>query len=400
MATTGQARPLPPPSGVAVRRRGIGAWGQLVTIALALALLVLFLLYADTAFNAYRLQLVTLVAINAIVAVSLTLTSGFTGVFSLGQIAFLAIGAYVGALMTLPPQWKGRTLLPELPTWLATLDLSGWPGGLALLAACLAGGGLAAVVAFVVGIPLMRLSGHYVAVATMGLLIIVNQVAVNWDGVTRGARGLAQIPRHTSVWAAYAWAVLTVYAAWRLRVSPYGRAMIASRENLIAARAVGVDVLRSRLLAFVVGAFFTGVAGALQAHQIGTVAPNAFSFATTFAVIIMVVLGGIGSVSGAVVGAAILTLAPEYLRDVEDGMDIGPLSFGALYGLSQIILAVGFILVMVFRPQGLFGDREVGLGVLSRRGLGRGRTAALTETTPPLAADVGAATNDERSQTR
>lgn len=129
-------------------------------------------------------------------------------------------------------------------------------------------------------------------------------------------------------------------------------------------------------------------------------APNAFSFATTFAVIIMVVLGGIGSVSGAVVGAAILTLAPEYLRDVEDGMDLGPLSFGALYGLSQIILAVGFILVMVFRPQGLFGDREVGLGVLSRRGLGRGRTAAAAETTPPLAADVGAAPNDERSQTR
>ena len=209
----------------------------------------------------------------------------------------------------------------------------------------------------------MRLSGNYVAVATMGFLIIVHSIAVNWDDVTRGARGLSQIPTSTNPWVAYIWAAIAVYVALRLRNSPYGRAMIASRENLIASRGVGINVLRSRLLAFVVSAFLTGVAGALLAHQIGTVAPSGFYFATTFTVIIMVVLGGMGSISGAVVGAIIMTMVPELLRPIEDGGQLGPLEFGALYGISNIILAVGFILIMIFRPQGLFGERELGLAL-------------------------------------
>ena len=403
MATTDHARPAGPSdasSPIGVRRSRVESRRQLVVLAVLLGLLIVFVTVAEESFNAYRLQLVTLVAINAIIAVSLALTSGFTGVFSLGQIGFLAIGAYVGALLTMPPQWKSEMFLPGLPEWLAGLDLTGWPPQLALLVACVVGGTVAAVVAAAVGAPLMRLSGHYVAVATMGFLIIVYTVAVNWDTVTRGARGLSQIPNVTNAWVAYAWAVLTVYAARRLRVSPYGRAMIASRENIIAARAVGVDVWRTRLLAFVVGAFFTGVAGSLLAHQIGTVAPNAFYFTTTFTFVIMVVLGGMGSVTGAIVGAAILTLAPEYLRDVEDGMDLGIVSFDALYGLSQILLAIAFILVMVFRPQGLFGDRELGLGMLSRR---RPRPASPGETaeiTPTLAGDAGQIGQDDRARTR
>lgn len=372
----------------------------MVAALVALVVLGAFLALAEGSFNAYRLQLVTLVAINAVIAVGLTVSSGFTGVFSLGQIGFLAIGAYVGALLTIPPQWKGEMFLPGLPTWLAGFDLSAWPPQAALLLACLLAGTIAAVVAVVVGAPLMRLSGHYVAVATMGFLIIVNSVAINWDTVTRGARGLSQIPNLTNAWVAYAWAVVAVYVAWRLRVSSYGRAMIAARENLIAARAIGVDVLRTRLLAFVVGAFFTGVAGSLLAHQIGTVAPSAFYFATTFNVIIMVVLGGMGSITGAVVGAAILTLAPEYLREVEDGMDFGLFSFGALYGLSEIILAVGFILVMVFRPQGLFGDRELGFALLSRRRSPAPATAANDDLTPTLAPGVDEAPEDEAAGTR
>lgn len=372
---------------------------SLIAVALLLALLLILVAVAERSFNAYRLQLVTLVAINAVVAVALTLTSGFTGVFSLGQVGFMAIGAYVGALMTIPPQWKDPMFLPGLPSWLATLDFSTWSPQLALLAACLAGGIVAAVVAAIVGAPLMRLSGHYVAVATMGFLIIVNSVATNWDTVTRGARGLSQIPTETNAWVAYGWMVVTIYAVWRLRISPYGRAMIASRENVIAARAVGVNVWRTRLLAFVVGAFFTGVAGSLLAHQIGTVAPNAFYFQTTFTIIIMVVLGGMGSITGAVVGAAILTLAPEYLRDLEDGVDLGFVSIGALYGISQIILAIGFILVMIFRPQGLFGDHELSF---QRRSRSRGAAGVESRDTvaAPLAADAENIASDDAAQTR
>lgn len=369
---------------------------SLAAVALAVALLAVFLAYAEASFNGYRLQLVTLVAINAIIAVALTLTSGFTGVFSLGQIGFLAIGAYVGALINLAPQWKSDMFLPGLPGWLAVFDTTGWHPQAALLFACLTGGLVAAAVATLVGIPLMRLSGHYVAVATMGFLIIVHSIANNWSGVTRGARGLAQIPGYTNVWAAYGCTLFAVYVAWRLRVSPYGRAMIASRENPIAARAVGVDVHRSRMVAFVVGAFLTGAAGPLLAHQIGSVAPSAYYFTTTFNVVIMVVLGGMGSISGAVLGAAIMTLAPEYLRDVEDGMDLGPLSFGPLFGLSQIILAVAFVLVMIVRPQGFFGDRELGVG----RGGGllgwrRGRAGDDEDVTPTLAPELDVGPGEE-----
>jgi branched-chain amino acid transport system permease protein len=339
----------------------------LLIVAAALVVLALFLNYAESSFNGYRLQLVILVAINATIAISLTMSNGFTGVFSLSQVGFLAIGAYVGTLVSLAPQWKQPNFLPGLPGWLARFDTSGWPDQVALLFASIVGGLVAAAIAVLVGGPLMRLSGHYVAVATMGFLIIVQAVAVNWSDVTRGARGLSQIPTYTNVWAVYAWAIVTIYAAWRIRNSPFGRSMIASRENLIAARAIGVNVHRSRLLAFVVAAFFTGVAGSLLAHQIGTIAPRAYYFSTTFNIIIMVVLGGLGSVSGAVIGATVMTLAPEYLRGVEDGMSIGPIQFGEAFGLSQIILAIAFILVMIFRPQGLFGDRELSLRAFRRR---------------------------------
>ncbi len=337
---------------------------------LAIVVLVLGALgawYADANLNGYRQQLFILCAIYAVVAVALALTSGFTGVFSLGQIGFLAIGAYVSALLSMPPAGKQPMLLPGLPAWLASFDSSGWHPQAALLFASIAGGLAAALIGALVGAPLMRLSGNYVAVATMGFLIIVHSVAVNWDDVTRGARGLSQIPTSTNPWVAYVWAAVAVYIALRLRNSPYGRAMIGSRENLIASRSVGVNVLRTRLLAFVVSAFLTGVAGSLLAHQIGTVAPSGFYFATTFTVVIMVVLGGMGSISGAVVGAIIMTLTPELLRPIEDGVSLGPVEFGALYGISNIILAIGFILVMIFRPQGLFGERELGLALFARR---------------------------------
>jgi branched-chain amino acid transport system permease protein len=327
----------------------------------AMALLAIFLSYAQSTFNDYRLQLVILVGINVVVAVSLTMSSGFTGVFSLGQIGFMAIGAYVGALISLPLSWKDPILLPGLPSWLATFDTSGWPDWLALGFACVVGGIVAAVVAVVVGYPLMRLSGNYVAVATMGFLIIVYTVLIRWDGVTLGSRGLNPIPTYTNVWSAYGWAIVTIYVAWRIRHSSFGRSMISSRDNLIAARAVGVRVHRARLLAFSVCAFLTGAGGSLLAHQIGTVTPSAYYFDMTFDVIIMVVLGGLGSISGAVIGAIIITIAPEYLRDLETNVSLGPLQYDEAFGLSQIIMAVLFILIMILRPRGLLGGREIDL---------------------------------------
>jgi branched-chain amino acid transport system permease protein len=370
---------------------------QAMLAAIVLLVGALLTWIAATNLNGYRQQLFILCAIYAIVAVSLTLTSGFTGVFSLGQIGFLAIGAYVSSLLSLPPMMKGSVFLPGLPAWLAHFDISTWHPQLALLFVSIIGGLAAALVAALVGAPLMRLSGNYVAVATMGFLIIVYSISVNWDSVTRGPRGLSGIPTLTTPWTAYIWTAIAIYVALRLRSSSYGRAMIASRENLIAARGVGVNVLRARLLAFVVSAFLTGVAGSLLAHQIGAIAPSGFYFTTTFTVIIMVVLGGMGSVTGAVIGAIIMTLTPELLRPIEDGFSLGPLDVGAAYGLSNIIIAVAFILIMIFRPQGLFGERELGVSILGRRTPQQEWAGEDVEVTPSLAPEVDEPIPDPRA---
>jgi branched-chain amino acid transport system permease protein len=334
----------------------------------ALVILLAFLWVVQSSFNDYRLQLVILVGINIIFAVSLTMFSGYTGVFSLGHVGFMGIGAYVGALISLPLIWKDPILLPGLPTWLAELDTSGWPDWLSLMVACLVAGTVATLISVVVGYPLMRLSGNYVAVATMGFLIIVYTILIRWDSVTLGPRGLNPVPSYTNVWSAFGWALLTVYVAWRVRKSSFGRSMISSRDNNVAARAVGVRVHRARLLGFAVSAFLTGVGGCLLAHQIGTVTPGAYYFSTTFDIIIMVVIGGLGSVSGAILGAIIITLAPEYLRDLETNVSIGPIQYDEAFGLSQIILAVLFIVVMIVRPKGILGGREIDLaGWLRRR---------------------------------
>src|SRR5688500_5664477 len=248
----------------------------------AIIALLAFLWLAQSTFNDYRLQLVILVGINIVFAVSLTMFSGYTGVFSLGHVGFMGIGAYVGALISLPLIWKDPILLPGLPTWLAELDTSGWPDPVALAVACVVGGVIATVVAVVVGYPLMRLSGNYVAVATMGFLIIVYTILIQWDGVTLGSRGLNPIPTYTNVWSAYGWALIAIYVAWRIGRSSFGRSMIASRANLIAAKAVGVRVHRARLLAFSVSAFLTGAGACLLGHQIGTVTPGAYYFDTSF----------------------------------------------------------------------------------------------------------------------
>jgi branched-chain amino acid transport system permease protein len=314
-----------------------------------LALAVLLALARQT-LNDYYLRILAVVGINIILTASLNLTNGFSGDFSLGHAAFMAIGAYTSALLTLPVPTK-LALISGLPLWLRQLTVP-FP------ITTVSGGILAAVVAIIVGIPVLRLRGHYLAVATLGLMVIVRVVANNWQSVTRGARGLNGLPPLTNIWWAYGWAVLTVYVVWRLVNSPYGRAMVAIREDELAAAARGVYVFRTRLLAFAVGAFFAGAAGSLWAHQITAITPNSFSFLITFNVVVMLVVGGMGSVSGSVVGAILMTLIPELLRRVETALAVGG---NPLYGLSQIVVAITVTLIMIFRRQGLLGGTELRL---------------------------------------
>jgi branched-chain amino acid transport system permease protein len=296
-----------------------------------------------------------------LLVVSLNLANGFTGVFSLGHIGFMALGAYLSAILTLPLREK-KLYLPDLPAWLAGVHLDGRLGGfpLGFLLATLVAATLVALLALLVGRVLMRLSGHFVAVATLGFLVIVRVVLVNADTFTRGSRTFSNVTRYTNLWWVWGWALLALYVVWRLKFSPYGRAMFAQREDRAAAQAIGIAVLPPRLLAFVVSAFFTAVAGALFGHFLGSFSPTTFYFDLTFRVVTMLVIGGMGSVSGSVLGAVFVIGLSEALRRVEDATQ--------LFGMSQIILAVIFLLVIIFRREGLLGQHEIPLDRLFLRG--------------------------------
>jgi len=324
---------------------------NLLTVALLLTVTGGGLLYTQLAASAYIQRIVVGLGISIILVVSLNLSNGFTGVFSLGHVGFMAIGAYTAAILTLPLSLK-RVNLPDLPGWLANVQLS-------FLPATLIGAVLAMIVALLIGLSLMRLSGPYVAVATLGFLVIVQVVLVNWASMTRGSRTFSGVPSFTTLWWVWGWVILTVYAIWRLVRSSYGRRMMAIRDNEIAAQSLGISVLRSRIIAFCVSAFFTAVAGSLWAHFILSFSPKAFYFVETFSIITMLVLGGSGSVSGSIVGAVFITVLSEVLRNAERGISIASFHIPPMYGASQILVAIVFIVVIIFWPKGLLGDREI-----------------------------------------
>jgi branched-chain amino acid transport system permease protein len=335
---------------------------RLAPSVLLLIVLLGIVLLVNAFATPYLARVVLLLGINIILVVSLNLSNGFTGVFSLGHVGFMAIGAYVSSILTLTLETKAQNL-PDLPAWLAHVQIG-------LLPAMLIGALVAGIIALLIGLPLMRLSGHYVSVATLGFLVIVHIVLVNWTQFTRGARTFSGVPAHTTIWWVYAWLVITIYAVWRLVHSPYGRAMLAVRENEIAAQAVGVNVLRSRILAFVVSAFLTAIGGALWAHMMTSFSPASFYFTQTFNIVIMLVVGGVGSISGSVLGTVLVMLLSEALRNAELGIQLGPLRLPPLYGLAQIVLAAAFILVVFFSRKGLMGDREIDIRRLFLRGTG------------------------------
>lgn len=316
---------------------------RMIPSVVGVLLLVIALAVADQTLNNYYLRIAQLIGIYIVLTVSLNLPNGFTGDFSLGHAAFMAIGGYLAAVLTMP--LTSKTLqLAEAPGWLQDLVVP-FP------VATVIGGLLAATVALPVGLVVLRLRGHYLAVATIGLLVVVQGIAINWQSVTRGARGLSGLEQSTDIWWAFGWAGVTVFVVWRLAYSPFGRAMVAVRDDSLAAASRGVKVFKTRLTAFVVSAFFAGVGGSLLAHQITAVSPSTYSFDVTFLIIIMLVIGGMGSVTGSVVGAVIMTVVPVVLRDIERDLDI--------VGASQLVIAAALIAFMIFRRQGLLGTHEL-----------------------------------------
>jgi len=312
--------------------------------------------FAQFWLSAYAVTLVSLVLLNVALAVSLQLTNGLTGLFSLGHPAFMTVGGYVAAILTYPVRRKGF-MMPDLPGWLAGTQ---WD----LLPATLVGALVAALLAVIVGVAVLRLKGHYLAVATLGLIVIVRVVINNLDGYTRGGLGLSGVPRLTGPWEVLIFTLLTVGLVWRIKHASLGRAMMAMRENELAARCMGIDAFALKLLAFVSGAFLAGAAGALTVHLVSVITPGAYGIPLAFSLVVMVVVGGSGSITGAALAAVAISLLSELARPLEEGLE--------LYGLSQVLVALGLILVLRLRPTGLFGSREpAALAALAVPGAGR-----------------------------
>lgn len=316
-------------------------------------LLIAGLLYlAENNLDGYKLQIINLVAINAILALSLNLIYGFTGMFSLGHAGFMALGAYVCALCILPPEQKEMLWIMEDIIWPFSVMQAPF------FVAVIAGGLVAALFAALIAIPVLRLGGDYLGIATLGFAEIIRILITNFAPITNGALGLKGIPMHATLWWNYAWLGLSVYFIVRLINSNFGNVFKAIRDDEIAAKVMGINVFNYKLLSFCIGAFFAGVGGALMGSLITTIDPKMFNFLLTFNILMIVVAGGLGSVTGSLLGSVIITVMLEWLRFVEEPIDLGLFSIPGIPGMRMVIFSLALLFIILFRRKGIIGMRE------------------------------------------
>jgi branched-chain amino acid transport system permease protein len=287
----------------------------------------------------YYFQILVLAGINVILAVSLNLVNGFTGQFSMGHAGFMSVGGYISAYIT-------TQLVVSHPDMMNDSLF----GSAVFLGSLLLGGLGATCTGYLVGLPSLRLRGDYLAIVTLGFGEIIRVVFLNMDAVG-GARGLSGIMQFSSFGWVFTIAIITVFTVWRVIHSAQGRVLLSIREDEIAATAMGVNTTQGKVRAFAMGAFFAGIAGGLFAHYLTIMSPGTFDFNRSFEIIIMVVLGGMGSISGSVVAAILLTSLKEALRPLQQltGVD-----------LRMVIYSLVLITMMLARPAGIFGTREIG----------------------------------------
>jgi branched-chain amino acid transport system permease protein len=320
-----------------------------------LALVALFgaLLAFDRFGTDYQVRILNNMAIFITLAVSYNLVNGICGILHLGPNAFITIGAYTSALLTLSPAEKQMTFIIEPLIW--PLSVVHAPFVVSLLA----GGILATIFALLISFPVFRVRGDYLAIVTLGFGEVVRVLCNALQSVTNGPLGLKGLHPYTNLWWSWGIAVITIILVTRLVNSSYGRAMKAIREDETAARAMGIDPFRQLLLAFLISAFFSGVAGGLLAHLITTISPTLFTFFLTFNLLIMIVVGGLGSTTGAVLGAALFAWGGEALRVVENPIDLGFFTIPGIPGMRMVVFSLLLMIVIIFARRGLMGRNEL-----------------------------------------
>ena len=312
--------------------------------------------------------------IRIVLVVGLYIFIGNSGIMSFGHVGFMCIGAYAAAWQTVLPAMKNM-MLPGLPSFL--LDHA-----LPVLPAAILSGLLVAVIALLVGLVIMRLTGIAASIATFAFLAVVNVVYSNWDSVTGGTSSVIGIPTYIDVWVAFGWVAVAVAIAAGYSASRYGLALRAVREEPAGAQGCGVNVFRARLIAFVLSGFVVGIAGVLDAHFLGVVNPDAYYLGKTFIALAMLVVGGIGSLSGAVCGVVSISVVMEILIRFEQGVVVGATKLSIPNGVQEIVIGIVMMLILIYRPSGLLGNRELRLPRFSRRADASAMSKELSKSIP------------------
>lgn len=321
--------------------------GALLLGAMVAVVAVAAMLFAEPFYQ----RIVFIFLVNLIAVVGLQVFMGNAGITNYGHISFMGIAAYAVAILATPVAIK-KTMLASAPFGLATVEL----GLVASIAVALV---LTVLVALLVGSMLVRQTGTPAAIATLALLVIFHVVVMNWIDLTRGPRAIYGIPVKATLGWALACAVSSIVVARLFRDSRWGLQLRAASENIAAAGAMGVRIKRLRLAAWGLSAAILGVAGLLFALFVGTISPKSFYFDLTFLTLAMLVVGGVYSVSGAVIGSMVVTLGFEITRFLENGPTLVGVKLPEMFGLTGVFLGVTIVLCMILRPRGLVGDDEI-----------------------------------------
>ncbi|MBE0417601.1 MAG: branched-chain amino acid ABC transporter permease [Coriobacteriia bacterium] len=304
-------------------------------------------------------SLYTYFCVNLILVLALQMFMGNSGILNLTHVGWVGIGAYVSSILSVPPAVKSMGVPNMYP---ALVELS-----LPIVPAIFIGGVVAAAIAAIIAWPLMRLSNAVGVITLFATLIVMHVVMTQWDNVTNGPRTFFGVPFFTTLWIALAGALVTLAAAHYFRESSLGLRLRASRDDRFAAYAMGVNVVQTRYFTFVLSAFVAGIGGGLWAHYITSFSPKAFYIVEIFMLLTMLVIGGAGSVSGAVAGTAIVTVLREVLRQVENTLSLSDMFNRDVYGLTELSMAVLMVIILIWRPGGVVGGREVAWPLLRAR---------------------------------
>lgn len=288
-----------------------------------------------------------------IIVIGLHVFSGNSGVISFASVAFAMIAAYTSALLTIPIEQK-PSLFPDMPfflDWILTVSL---PVPLGIVIAVIFTG----IIAFIVGIPLVRLSGLAAGIGTLAFLVVVLVIVTKWKAVTRGESTMVGVPKETTIWWALIGVTIAIAVAAIYQLTRRGRRLIATREDDKAAMAIGISVPIERLWGWVAGCSIAGLGGALYGHYIATFSAQTFGLALTFFTVAMLVIGGLGSLSGAVIGVLVVQILSEFLRTIETE-GLGPIPMVEAPGLTEMVLALILLVVLIARPEGITGGNEI-----------------------------------------